>query len=104
MCRTGVEPVLLMDRGFPSVGVLRVLREERVHYCMMARRTDNVVDAINEHAAGSRGRVSTATMESRRASEAYTAVIVPRRDAGARSGMPPRDRLWCSPQARPGWT
>ena len=60
---------------------------------MMARRTDSVVDATTGRAAGSRGRVSTATMESRRASEGYTAVIVPRKDAGARSCMPPRVRF-----------
>jgi len=89
----GVEPVLPVDRGFPSVSVLRVLREERVHYCMMARRTDGVVRANNERAAGTRGRASTATMRSGAASESYTAVIVPRRDADARQGAPPRERF-----------
>jgi len=84
----GLRPVFLMGRGFPSVEVLRVLREERARYCTPVRRTDNVVNVTAGHAAGISGRVSTVTMESKRSCERYTAVIVPRRDSGVRPGAP----------------
>jgi len=51
----GLMPVLPVDRGLAGAGVLRALREERVHYCTPVRRTDNVVNAIEGHAAGTRG-------------------------------------------------
>jgi len=83
----GLQPVLPVGRGLAGAGVLRVLREERVHY-MLVRRTDNVVYAIDEHAAGTRGRVPAVAMGSRRSRECHAAVIVPRRDSGA----PARER------------
>jgi len=89
----GLLPVLPVDRGLSGAGVLRVLREERVHYCTPVRRTDNVVNAIKEHTAGTRGRVPTVAMESKRECEHYTAVIVPRRNSGARPGAPAREGL-----------
>jgi len=80
--------VLLIDRRLTGVEVLRVLREGRVHYCTLIRCTDNVVNAIEENAAGTRERVSTVAMESKGSCEHYT-VIVPRRD----SGTPTREGL-----------
>jgi len=89
----GLVPVLPTARGLTGAGVLRVLREERVHHCTPVRRTDNVVNAIEEHAAGIRGRVPAVAMESRRSRERHAAVIVPRRDSGARAGAPAREGL-----------
>jgi len=84
----GLLPVLPVDRGLAGAGVLRVLREERARHCTPVRRTDSVVNAIEEHAAGTRGRVPAVAMESRGECEHYTAVIVPRRDSGVRPGAP----------------
>jgi len=89
----GLMPVLPVDRGLTGAGVLRALREERVRHCTPVRRTDNVVNATREHAAGTRGRVPAVAMESRRSREHHAAVIVPRRDSGARPGAPAREGL-----------
>jgi len=59
----------------------------------LVRRTDNVVNAIDERAAGTRGRVPAVAMESKGSCEHYTAVVVPRRDSGVRPGAPAREGL-----------
>ena len=92
-CRAaGSEPVFVMDRGFQSVAVLRVLRGEGVRYAMPCRNTGRVVDALRERDAGLRGRVSRITMEGQdRTEEEITVVIVPRRKS--RGGRAAEQRL-----------
>jgi len=89
----GLLPVLPVGRGLAGAGALRVLREERVRHCTPVRRTDSVVSATGEHAAGTRGRVPAVAMESKRESEHHAAVIVPRGDSGVRRGAPAREGL-----------
>jgi len=99
---TGLLPVLPAGRGFTGVDVLRVLREERVRHCTPVRRTDNVVNAIEEHAAGTRTRVPAAAMEPRGECEHYTAVVVPGRDSRVSAGAPAGEGLAVFAAGAPG--
>ena len=50
--------VVLLDRGFFSTAVVRVLKEEGVHYLMPCVNTSNVIKALTEFAEGKRPGVS----------------------------------------------
>jgi len=90
----GSRPATRAARGsWAHVGILRVLREEHALHCTSVRRTDNVVNAIEEHAAGTRGRAPAVAMESRRSCEHHAAAVVPRRDSGVRPGTPAKEGL-----------
>ena len=101
-CRAaGSEPVFVMDRGFQSVAVLRVLRGEGVRCAVPCRNTGRVVDALRERDAGLRGRVSRITMEGQdRTEEEITVAIVPRRRS--RGGSAPESRLIAFAVSDPG--
>ena len=85
--------LVLLDHEFFTTDVMKALRNMKVRYLMPCRNTDTVVDALDEFAAGRRGRISESRMtNAERVSVTYTMIITERTRRKKNSKNEPKNR------------
>ena len=85
--------LVLLDREFFTTDVMKTLGDMTVRYIMPCRNTGTVVDALDEFAAGRRGRISESCITNAdRVSVTYTMIITERTRRKKNSKNEPKNR------------
>ena len=92
--QTGADvKLILLDREFFPTDVMKALGDMNVMYLTPCRNTDTVVDALDEFAAGRRGRISKSCItNSDRVSVTYPMIITERTRRKKSSKDEPKNR------------